>query len=48
VRVGRVSNRAFAGQVTATLDSAWKRPHVKRVVFVQGNTSRRIVGANAV
>ncbi|HEX4475233.1 MAG TPA: DUF1223 domain-containing protein, partial [Polyangiaceae bacterium] len=48
VHVGRVSNGAFAGQVTATLDSAWKRPHVKRVVFVQGNTSRRIVGANAV
>ncbi len=48
VHVGRVSNGTFTGKVTATLDPGWKRPNVKRVVFVQGNTSRRIVGANAV
>lgn len=48
VHVGRVAKGAFTGQVTAALDPGWKRPNVKRVVFVQGNTSRRIVGANAV
>lgn len=45
IKIGDIEGSAFSAQPSVRLESFWKRPQLKAVVFVQERSSRRVLGA---
>jgi len=45
IKIGDIEGSAFSAQPSIRLESFWKRPQLKAVVFVQERSSRRVLGA---